>query len=130
MSIKAFREAQRQYEGFIDEYQQLPSHDFPNFVYKFMMDQIMCAQNRKMRDQSSPRDAESKHKRVSRADLPIVDFMPMLELYITIFCRHLYHDPNVSRDIHIELAENIQSIHQQLSYTTNQSAQGQGLTNY
>ena len=43
VSIKAFKEAQRTYEGFLDEHSQPPPHDFPNFVYKFMMDQVMCA---------------------------------------------------------------------------------------
>ena len=53
VSIKAFKQAQWTYDGFLDEYDQPPPHDFPNFVYKFMMDQVMCADNRKARDRDS-----------------------------------------------------------------------------
>ena len=38
VSIKAFKEAQKIYEGFLDEFDQPPGHDFPNFVYKVKMD--------------------------------------------------------------------------------------------
>ena len=34
------------------------------------------------------------------ADLP-VDMSPLLEMYVAIFCRHLFHSPAVDRDIQI-----------------------------
>ena len=101
MSIKAFKEAQRTYEGFLDEHEQPPPHDFPNFVYKFMMDEIMCTSNRKVRDKSSPRRKRTTSPQVKKGPLPLIDFSPVLELYISIFCKYLYFDPSVERDIHI-----------------------------
>ena len=90
----------------MDEYEQPPPQDFPNFVYKFMMDQVMCAENRKIRDRSSvsrspsPRGTK-KNDKEAVASLPAVDFTSILELYISIFSKHLYFDPKVERDIHI-----------------------------
>jgi hypothetical protein len=33
------------------------------------------------------------------------DFSNMLELYLSIFCRHIYFDPSITRDIHIVTEE-------------------------
>lgn len=33
------------------------------------------------------------------------DLSNLLELYLTIFCRHIYYDPSVTRDIHIVASE-------------------------
>lgn len=106
VSIKAFKEAKLTYDGFLDEYDQPMTNDFPNFVYKFMMDQIMCAENRKIRDRSSPSRSPSHRDKAAAANgsalqLPTVDFTSVLELYISIFSKHLYYDPKVERDIHI-----------------------------
>ena len=103
VSIKAYKEALRTYD--LDESEQPPPHDFPNFVYKFMMDEIMCTHNRRIRDKSSPRKRTPSpqviQKGHSGSQLPIIDMSPVLELYITIFCKYLYFDPTVERDIHI-----------------------------
>ena len=67
-----------------------------------MTDQIMCSENRRIRDQSSPRrktSPQAKRRNTRDEDLPMYDFTPIMELYITIFCRHLYFDPKVERDI-------------------------------
>ena len=41
------------------------------------------------------------------ASLPTTDFSPILELYISIFSKHLYYDAKVERDIQIILTENV-----------------------
>ena len=57
-----------------------------------------------MRDRSSPsrspeRRTVMRMNREVRQALPVVDFTPILELYITIFSKHLYFDQSVDRDI-------------------------------
>ena len=73
------------------------------------MDKIMCTANRKLRDRSSPTRSQSPTMKqmVNVASLPITDFTPILELYISIFSKHLYYDAKVERDIHIILTENV-----------------------
>ena len=69
----------------------------------------MCAENRRIRDRSSPRRTPSPRALKvgqSASSLPVVDFTSIMELYISIFCKHLYFDPKVERDIHIILTDN------------------------
>ncbi len=37
------------------------------------------------------------------------DLSNLLELYLSVFCKHIYYDPSVTRDIHIVIAEGAQS---------------------
>ena len=52
--------------------------------------------------------------------------MPIMELYITIFCKHLYFDANVERDIQIIFTENLQPPQTQ-PYASNQSMFGKNM---
>ena len=69
----------------------------------------MCAENRKIRDRGdsggsrspSPRGAKKTNGKSTAQSLPAVDFTANMELYISIFSKHLYFDPTVERDIHI-----------------------------
>ena len=40
------------------------------------------------------------------------DISNLLELYLSVFCRHIYYDPSVTRDIHIVVADSTQRIDQ------------------
>ena len=68
----------------------------------------MCSENRRVRDMSSPSRKASPNQRTKTLakGLPVVDFTPIMELYITIFCRHFYFDAKVQRDICIQFTEN------------------------
>ena len=91
-----------------------------------MMDKIMCTANRKIRDRSSPTRSNSPTMRhtANIASLPTTDFSPILELYISIFSKHLYYDAKVERDIHIILTENVVTHTHNPSYTSNPSMFG------
>ena len=86
-----------------------------------MMDKIMCTANRKIRDRSSPSRSNSPTMRhmANVASLPTTDFSPILELYISIFSKHLYYDAKVERDIHIILTENVVTHTPNPSYNSN-----------
>ena len=58
------------------------------------------------------------------ASLPTTDFSPILELYISIFSKHLYYDAKVERDIQIILTENVLSHAPNPSYASNMSMFG------
>ena len=100
-----------------------------------MMDQVMCAENRKIRDRDSggshspsPRRGAKKTNAKSAAQsLPAVDFTANMELYISIFSKHLYFDPTVERDIHIIQTDTAPATAgNAVGYSSNQSMFGTG----
>ena len=44
-----------------------------------------------------------------------MDFTPVIELYITLFCKHLYYNPKIERDIQIFLSQEFPSGNQDKS---------------
>ena len=102
-----------------------------------MMDQVMCAENRKIRDRGdsaggsrspSPRGAKKTANAAKSAtqSLPTVDFTANMELYISIFSKHLYYDPTVERDIHIIQTDTAPAPTNAVGYSSNQSMFGAG----
>jgi hypothetical protein len=78
----------------------------------------MCSENRlkntpsQLTERSTSQDNQTSNRQETtlssrkkgRLDpklFEIVDFDPILEMYITLFSKHLYHDPKQTRDIHI-----------------------------
>lgn len=57
VSNKAFNQALQNYDN---EYDQPPDHDYQLYIFKFMSDVIMCQENRRIRDGSSPRNSPSR----------------------------------------------------------------------
>jgi hypothetical protein len=55
-----------------------------------MCDIIMSAKIRRL-----------ENGRKSELSEPLVDLSPILEVYVTIFCKHLFYNPTVDRDIQI-----------------------------
>ena len=54
---------------------------------------------------------EKRIKQQQQSGQPIttIDFTPVLELYITVFCKHMFYDPKVERDIQIFLSQDTPS---------------------
>jgi len=73
----------------------------------------MCAENRRANDRSSPTRSPSRLLKLGEnsQSLPVVDFTPILELYVSVFSKHLYFDPTVDRDIQIILTDISSSQH-------------------
>ena len=44
---------------------------------------------------------KGKSKKDQKAEQAPVDMAPMIEMYVTIFCKHLYYNPTIDRDIQI-----------------------------
>ena len=105
------------HKAFNDEAQNndfFEGSDYGKFIDKYMFEVLMCTEVRKIRDNGSPSRSPTRNSHIARQikhqqqtgqPITTTDFTPLIELYVTLFCKHLYYNPKIERDIQIFLSQ-------------------------